>query len=63
MEKIKTEVDWSAKDMQAQLSAYAQRRLVEYVTDYRARGDSALATYDDRGGVSAGAAFGALLAE
>jgi hypothetical protein len=63
MEKLKTEVDWSAKDMQAQLSAYAQRRLIEYVTDYRARGDSALASYDDRGGVSAGAAFAALLAE
>ena len=63
MEKIRTEVDWSAKDMQSQLSAYAQRRLVDYVSDYRARGDSALASYDDRGGVSAGAAFAALLAE
>lgn len=63
MEKIKSEVDWSAKDMQAQLSAYAQRRLIFYVTDYRARGDSALVVYDDRGGVNASTAFGALLAE
>jgi hypothetical protein len=63
MAKIKSEIDWSSRDMQSQLSAYAQRRLITYVTDYRARGDSALATYDDRGGVSAAAAFGALLAE
>jgi hypothetical protein len=63
MEKIRKEIDWSAKDMQAQLSAYAQRRLVEYVTDYRARGDSALASYDDRGGVTPGATFKALLAQ
>jgi len=63
MERIRKEVDWSAKDMQAQLSGYAQRRLIEYVTDYRARGDSAIATYDDHGGVSGGAAFEALLSE
>ncbi len=63
MARIRQEVDWSARDMQAQLSAYAQRRLVHFVTDYRARGDSALGTYDDRGGVSASAAFAALLAE
>jgi hypothetical protein len=63
MEKIRKEIDWSARDMRGQLSAYAQRRLVEYVTDYRARGDSALASYDDRGGVTPGATFKALLAQ
>src|SRR6266487_1599238 len=47
MRRIHEEMDWSAADLQVQLSAYARRRLVEYVTDYRARGDSAMAIYDD----------------
>ena len=47
------------------MSAYARRRLVEYVTDYRARGDSAMAIYDDRGNlnVHASEAFAGMLAE
>ncbi|HEU4994430.1 MAG TPA: hypothetical protein VFT29_06400 [Gemmatimonadaceae bacterium] len=63
MARIQREVDWNAKDMQAQLSAYAQRRLIEYVTAYRTRGDSAVASYDDHGNVSASAAFASLLSE
>jgi hypothetical protein len=63
MARIKSDIDWSARDMQAQLSAYARQRLVAYVTDYRTRGDSALVVYDDRGGVRASDAFAALLAE
>jgi len=61
MRKIQQEVDWKARDIQAELSAYARRRLLAYVTDYRARGDSALVVYDDRGGVSASDAFADLL--
>ena len=63
--RIHAELDWSAPDLQAQVNAYARRRLVEYVTDYRARGDSAMAVYDDRGNlnVRASDAFAALLAE
>ncbi len=65
MRRIHEETNWSADDIQAQLSAYARRRLVEYVTDYRARGDSAMAIYDDRGNlnVHSSAAFAGLLAE
>jgi hypothetical protein len=65
MRRIHDETNWSAPDVQAQLSAYAQRRLVEYVTDYRRRGDSAMAIYDDRGNlnVRSSEAFGAQLAE
>ncbi|MGH8721083.1 MAG: hypothetical protein ACREU4_03800, partial [Burkholderiales bacterium] len=67
MRRIREEMDWSAPAaaLQAQMSAYARRRLVEYVTDYRARGDSAMAIYDDRGNrnVRASEAFAALLAE
>ena len=65
MRRIHEETNWSAGDIQAQLSAYARRRLVEYVTDYRARGDSAMAIYDDRGNINvhASAAFAGMLAE
>jgi len=67
MRHIHDEMNWSASpaELQAQLNAYARRRLVEYVTDYRARGDSAMAIYDDRGNVNvhASEAFAAQLAE
>jgi hypothetical protein len=67
MRRIHEQVNWSAPppDLQAQLSAYARRRLVEYVTDYRRRGDSAMAIYDDRGNlnVHSSEAFAAQLAE
>ena len=65
MQRIHTETNWSADDIQAQLGAYARRRLIEYVTDYRAHGDSAMAIYDDRGNrnVHASDAFAALLVE
>ncbi|MGH7521818.1 MAG: hypothetical protein ACREMI_11110 [Gemmatimonadales bacterium] len=67
MRVIREQVSWSASpvEQQAQLSTYARRRLVEYVTDYRARGDSAMAVYDDRGNlnVRSSEAFTAQLAE
>ena len=65
MRRIHEETNWSADDIQAQLGAYARRRLVEFITDYRARGDSALAIYDDRSttNVRASAAFAGMLAE
>jgi len=67
MQRLHAEIDWSAPAaaVQTQLSAYARRRLVEYVTDYRRRGDSAMAIYDDRGNlnVHASEAFAAQLAE
>ena len=63
MQRIHTETNWAAPDLVAQLSVYGRRRLVEFITDYRTRGDSALAIYDDRGSVHASDAFAALLAE
>jgi hypothetical protein len=67
MRRIHDEMNWSASpsDLQAQLNAYARRRLVEYVTDYRRHGDSALAIYDDRGNlnVRSSEAFAAQFAE
>jgi hypothetical protein len=63
MQRLHSEIDWSAADPRTQLSAYLRRRLLEYVTDYRKRGDSALVVYDDLGGVHASDAFAALLAQ
>ncbi len=65
MQRIHEQINWSAPDVQAQLSAYARRRVVEYVTDYRRRGDSAMAVYDDRGNVTvrSSEAFAGQLAE
>src|SRR3989442_5496768 len=67
MRRIREQMNWSAPaaELQAQLNAYARRRLVEYVSDYRTRGDSAMAIYDDRGNlnVHSSEAFQAQLAE
>jgi hypothetical protein len=63
MQRIHDHVDWSAADQAARLTTYARQRLLEYVTDYRARGDSAMVVYDDRGTVRASDAFAELLAQ
>jgi hypothetical protein len=63
MQRVRQAIDWSAADPEAQANEYVRRRLVEYVTEYRARGDSAMVVYDDVGGVRASDAFDALLAQ
>lgn len=63
MQRLHSEIDWSGPHPETQLTAYLRRRMVEYVTDYRRRGDSALVVYDDVGGVHASDAFAALLAQ
>jgi hypothetical protein len=64
MERLQADVDWSAANLQDTLSALARRALVEYVTAYRASGDSAMVVYDDRArqNVHARDVFAALLA-
>lgn len=63
MQRIRDRVDWSAADQRAQVTAYARQRLLDYATDYRGRGDSAMVVYDDRGYVRASDAFADLLAQ
>ena len=63
MARIRQAIDWSAGDAQGETDAYVRRRLVEYVTDYRARGDSAMVVYEDRERVRGSEAFAALLAQ
>lgn len=52
----------SGGDARAHVAAYVRQRMVEYVADYRARGNAALVVYDDRGGTRAIDAFEDLLA-
>jgi len=63
MKRLREEIDWSGADPQGQVNAYARQRLLEYVSDYRARGDTAMVVYDDRGNVRASDAFAALLGQ
>ena len=48
-------------DARPRVAAYAGQRMVEYVNDYRRRGNEALIVYDDRGKVPSGEALAALL--
>ena len=63
MARAKAMLD-SGGDGPVKLAAYARRRVAEYVSDYRARGNAAMIVYDDfgKGGVRASDAFAALLA-
>jgi hypothetical protein len=61
MERLRTTVDWSAPDARSRVADYARQRMVEYVTDYRARGNAAMLVYDDRGRVSGSDALAAML--
>jgi hypothetical protein len=63
MQRIRERIDWAAGDQGAQVTTYARQRLLEYATDYRARGDAAMVVYDDRGNVRASDAFADLLAQ
>ena len=63
MQRIQKRIDWATNDPQAQVTTYARQRLLEYAADYRARGDTAMVVYDDRGNVRASDAFAELLAQ
>jgi hypothetical protein len=63
MQRLRQAIDWSAADPGAQADELMRRRLVEYVNDYRLRGDSAMVVYDDRRPVRASDAFEALLSQ
>lgn len=63
MARIQERIDWTNGDQRAQVTGYARQRLLDYATDYRARGDAAMVVYDDRGNVRASDAFADLLAQ
>lgn len=65
MQRIRAQTNWSAPDLEAQLSAYGRRRIAQYVNDYRTRGDSVMVAYDDKGNLTrrSSEAFAAQLAQ
>jgi hypothetical protein len=46
--ELREAVDWSAPDAAARVNQLARERITAYVTDYLARGNEALITYNDR---------------
>lgn len=56
-------VDWAAPGAKAQADAKLQAGMLRLIGGYRSRGNSALLTYDDNGGVRASDSFSALLAQ
>jgi hypothetical protein len=63
MQRVQGAVDWSANDAQAQVTALARQRMVQYVEEYRDHGNAAMPVYDDRPSVRASDAFIAVLAQ
>jgi hypothetical protein len=61
MDQLRATVNLSAPDALARVAAYTRQRMVDYITDYRQRGNSAMVVYDDLGGVHASDALGAMV--
>ena len=60
MERLRSTIG-SGQDARTRVAAYVRQRLVEYVTDYRSRGNDAMVVFDDRGTVRSSDAFAAML--
>lgn len=54
-------VDLSAPGAPDRASAFARRQIIDYVTDYRQRGNAAMLVYDDRGSVRSSDALVAMM--
>jgi len=48
IERFRTEIDWRAPDYQLNVTNLFKQLLLEYVRDYRSRGDAALIEYNDK---------------
>jgi len=60
MEKFRATIG-SGTEAKARVESYARQRIVEYVTNYRSRGNAAMVVYDDRGTVQSSDALAAML--
>lgn len=61
MTALRQTVDVGAADARARVTAYVRQRMVQYVTDYRQRGNAAMIVYDDLGSVHSSDALAAML--
>jgi hypothetical protein len=48
IDRFRKEIDWQAPDYQLNATKLFKQMLVEYVSDYRTRGDAALIEYNDK---------------
>src|SRR5689334_24967573 len=48
IERFRKEIDWAAPDYQLAVTNLFKKMLIEYVRDYRARGEAALIEYNDK---------------
>ena len=63
MKSFREGVNWDAPDAKAQADARLQAGMLRLIGGYRSRGNAAMMTYDDNGGVRASDSFTALLAQ
>ena len=63
MKSFREGVNWEAPDAKAQADAKLQAGMLRLIGGYRSRGNAAMMTYDDNGGVRASDSFSALLAQ
>jgi hypothetical protein len=61
MTRFGATIDMAGPDARERVAADARQRMVEYVNDYRARGNAAMIVYDDRGTVHSSDAFVGML--
>ncbi len=48
IERFRKEIDWESPDYPAQVTNLFKQMLLDYVRDYRARGEAALIEYNDK---------------
>ena len=63
MKAFAEEVNWSAPDAKAQADTRLQAGMLKLINGYRSRGNDAMLTYDDQGGMRSSDAFSALLTQ
>lgn len=63
MKSLAEGVDWAAPDAKAQADARLQDGMLRLIAGYRSRGNAAMMTYDDNGGVRSSDSFSALLTQ
>lgn len=63
MSSMQARINWSAPDAAARVTDYVRQRVVEYVADYRTRGNAAMVDYADRGRVQASKALEEMLSD
>jgi hypothetical protein len=62
MKQLRERSTGNGEEAAQRVTAYVRQRMIEFVDDYRRRGDAAMLVYDDRGGVASSRALRELAA-